>query len=141
MAYQGYLLKIGDWAVPNTYIQPETYQVGVNKERLLKWTNYDNVDDAIYAVNRVASVNFETAKNFNLSDIDVGAIQDALADARVSTSRGTRDAYRLQFYDPNTDSYITDKLFTLEPLKYTVFKVGKSRVFYNPIAFEFSEVK
>ena len=32
--YEGWLLKIGDWIVPNAYIQPETYEVGVNKEEV-----------------------------------------------------------------------------------------------------------
>lgn len=140
MAYNGYLLKIGNWPVPHNYVQPETYRVGLNKEQLLKWTNYRNLPDAIYSKNKLATVEFETHRTFNVSDIDVGKIQDALADARVTTTRNGRDAYKLQFYDPNSDEYVTDKIFTLDPLVYTISKVGPNRVFYYPIHFSFTEV-
>ncbi len=140
MAYDGWLLKIGDWIVPNTYIQPETYKVGNNKEKIYDKPDYDNVRHTVYTQNKSATIEFDTAKNFNLSDIDVGKIQEALEDARVTTGDLNKNAYKLKFYDPSTDSYVTDRYFTLEPLIYTVSKVGPHRVFYYPISFEFTEV-
>lgn len=138
--YDGWLLKIGDWIVPNAYIQPETYEVGVNKEEVWSDKNYYRERLAIYSERKNAAVEFNTAKNFMLSDVEVGQIQEALEGARVKTGDLNKDAYRLKFYDPSTDEYILDKYFTLEPLKYTIHHVGKHHVYYNPISFSFEEV-
>ena len=139
MAYDGWLLKIGDWILPNKYIAPETYKVGVNKEKLYDKPDYNNIRHVVYTQNRTATVEFSTARNFRLSDEDVGQIQEALEAARVTAGDLNKNVYRLKFYDPSTDEYVLDKYFTLDPLKYTVYSVGQHRVFYNPIQFSFEE--
>lgn len=138
--YEGWLLKIGNWIVPNKFIQPETYKVGVNKEEVWSDKNYSGERLAVYSERKTAAVEFDTAKNFMLSDIEVGQIQEVLEDARVTTYNLNRNAYKLRFYDPSTDAYVMDKYFTLEPLQYTIHHVGKNHVYYNPIAFSFEEV-
>lgn len=140
MSYEGYLLKIGNWPVPNDYIAPETYEVGVNKELLKKWKDYKNETHPVYATTNAGKVTFRTAENFPLSDIDVGKIQEALESARVTTGDLNKNAYSLTFYNPSADKYETGRVFILDDLQYTINKVGKHRVFYNPIEFTFSEV-
>lgn len=142
MAYKGYVLKIGAWTVPNDYINPASYSVGVNEEEIDGWTGYDDTRHAVYSLHKQAVISFETPdKPFLLTDVEVGEIQAALAAAKHTGGTGLNPAaYMLTFYDPKTNDYIGDKDFTLGEVTYPIEGIDEECVKYRPIKFTFTEV-
>ena len=139
--YKGYLLKIGSWEMPVEYINPETYKVGVNKEKIAEWTDYNNDRHAVFSTGTQAQVSFQTHDApYLLNEEDIAIIQEALENARYHVAGLNADAYRLEFFNPSTAEYEIAKDFTLEDLTYNINGCSEEHVFYNPIQFTFSEV-
>lgn len=140
MAYAGYLLKIGSWAVPFKYIDPISYKTGNNREKVVDWTDYLNERHVVYTQNSQAAVSFETSKNFRLSNEDLALFTEALTAAKIDgTAYGLPDTYKVEYYDPGDDAYHSI-VAALEDLEYTIWGCNNETVFYNPIKFSFSEV-
>lgn len=140
MAYEGWLLKIGTWTLPFRYIQDETYKVSSNKDTLADWTDYDGNRHVVYSPGAQTEISFSTRDQFRLSDEDVAIISEALSSAKQAGFGANVDAYSVKFYDPGTDTYVTTKKFTLEPVDYVIERVTADHVYYSPTTFTFKEV-
>lgn len=140
MAYAGYLLKIGSWAVPYRYIDPASYKVGSNRSKIVDWTDYANTRHVVYTQNAQAEVTFETSKNFRLSNDDLALFTEALSAAKIDGSDyGLPDTYNVEYYDPGDDTYHAAAM-ALEDLEFEIWGANDSTIFYDPIKFSFSEV-
>ena len=147
--YKGYLLKIGGLTLPyadparpdKELIDPETYKVGVNKEKIVEWTDYNNDRHAVYSTGAQAQISFQTHDApFLLTEEDIEIIQEALENAKYHVTGLNADAYRLEFFNPSTAEYEIAKDFTLDDLTYTINGCSENHVYYNPIRFVFTEV-
>lgn len=138
MAYEGYILKIGDWTVPNEYIEPSSYATGNDRAKLSEWTDYTGDRHVVYSNRVQPQVTFETAKNFRLTDSEVAIIQEALNSARVVSANVP--IYSIRYYDPEKDSYFT-KTCTLDDVTYTICGICDEFVLYEPARFTFRGVR
>lgn len=141
MAWQGYLVKIGDWVVPDEYIQFETYKTGSNKEKLDDWINYAGQRHAVYNNEYQTVVRFSTESEFKLTNREIGEFMDALNAARGDDSvfGNNVDAYLLTYYSPALDDYVSH-YFTLDELEFTVWGYDENEITYAPVTFVFREV-
>ena len=141
MAWQGYLVKIGDWVVPDEYIQFETYKTGSNKEKLDDWVDYAGQRHAVYSNEYQAVVRFNTEREFKLTNREIGEFMEALSAARGDTSvfGHNVDAYLITYYAPALDDYVSN-YFTLDELEFTVWGYDENEITYAPVTFIFREV-
>lgn len=135
MAYEGYLIKIGNWQVPWNYIQGDTYDVSPNRTKVKEFTDYNGDRHVVYSKNLYTVVQFETPKNFKLTNDDIAAIREALELARdVETY-----TYLVHYYNPRTGA-VEMMNCTLDDLTYTVYSANERNIFYAPMRFTFREV-
>lgn len=143
--YKGYILRIGqlklDEAEDGGYISPGSYKVSANKEKIDDWTDYDDVRHVIYSIGKRTEISFETPDKPNLlTEEEIAKILEALETAKHTGAGLNKDSYMLDYYDPNTGEYVSDKDFTLEDVNYTIYGTCEDHVFYNPVKFTFKEV-
>ena len=138
MAYEGYILKIGNWTVPSEYIEPSTYIVGNDRAKLAEWTDYAGERHVVYSNREQPQVIFETAKNFRLTDKEIGIIYEALKTAQVHG--GTVPVYTIKYFDPTKNTYFT-KTCTLDDVDFTINGINENFVVYEPARFVFRGVK
>ena len=143
--YKGYILRIGPLCIDEEedggYIAPGSYKVGLNKTNIDDWEDYDEIRHVIPSINKRAEISFETpGKPYLLTEVEIATIREALEAARHKTDGLNKDSYMLEFYDPNTGEYVSDKDFTLEDVTYTIYGTCEDHVFYNPVKFTFKEV-
>lgn len=143
--YKGYILRIGqlrlDEAEDGGYISPGSYKVSANKEKIDDWTDYDDVRHVIYSIGKRTEISFETPDKPNLlTEEEIAKILEALETAKHTGAGLNKDSYMLDYYDPNTGEYVSDKDFTLEDVTYTIYGTCEDHVFYNPVKFTFKEV-
>lgn len=135
MAYEGYLIKIGNWQVPWNYIQGDTYDVSPNKIKVKEFTDYNGERHVVYSKNLSTVIQFETPKNFKLTNDDIAAIREALAAAKDVDA----DTYVIHYYNPRT-GVSEMKSCSLDDLTYTVYSANEKNIFYAPMKFTFREV-
>lgn len=143
--YKGYILRIGPLCIDEEedggYIAPGSYKVGLNKEKIDDWTDYNDVRHVIYSIGKKAEISFETpGAPFLLTEAEIAKIREALEAAKHTGAGLNKDSYMLEFYDPNTGEYVSDKDFTLEDVNYTIYGTSEEHVLYNPVKFTFKEV-
>lgn len=143
--YKGYILRIGqlklDEAEDGGYISPGSYKVSANKEKIDDWTDYNDVRHVIYSIGKRTEISFETPDKPNLlTEEEIAKILEALETAKHTGAGLNKDSYMLDYYDPNTGEYVSDKDFTLEDVSYTIYGTCEDHVFYNPVKFTFKEV-
>ena len=143
--YKGYILRIGqlklDEAEDGGYISPGSYKVSANKEKIDDWTDYNDVRHVIYSIGKRTEISFETPDKPNLlTEEEIAEILEALETAKHTGAGLNKDSYMLDYYDPNTGEYVSDKDFTLEDVTYTIYGTCEDHVFYNPVKFTFKEV-
>lgn len=143
--YKGYILRIGqlklDEAEDGGYISPGSYKVSANKEKIDDWTDYNDVRHVIYSIGKKTEISFETPDKPNLlTEEEIAKILEALETAKHTGAGLNKDSYMLDYYDPNTGEYVSDKDFTLEDVTYTIYGTCEDHVFYNPVKFTFKEV-
>lgn len=142
MAYEGWVIKIGKWQVPDDYIKPESYKIGLDKDVLKDFKDCDNKRHVIYAagVNSGQTIlQFETPENFKITNKEMAEFNEALESAKISSPIVNDETYQVTYYNPKTDSYDI-KDFALDSMEYTVWGINKKEVIYSPVKFYFSEV-
>lgn len=140
MAYEGWVISIGKWKIPNTYIQPETYKIGLDKDLLKEWTDYRNKRHVVYAAGVSAGQTTLQFETFKITSKEMGEFHKYLEAAKYSIEGVNNEVYRISYYNPQTDSYEI-KSFTLESMQYTVWAINEREVIYSPVKFSFLEVE
>lgn len=129
--YAGALIFIGDWAVPNEYIRPESYDAQDEKRILADYYDMNGIRHVMYSNVSIPEVSFETSDNFKLHEEDIEKFRTALKNAKRDD--GT---YKINYYSTSTGSYRTIYA-TLEPVKFSVWGVNNEDIYYNTITFSF----
>lgn len=143
MAYEGWIISIGKWKIPNKYIQPETYKIGLDKDLLKEWTDYRNKRHVVYAAGVSAgqtTIQFETPEKFKMTNKEMGEFHKYLEAAKHNVAGVNNEVYAITYYNPQTNSYEV-KDFTLESMQYTVWGINEREVIYSPVKFSFLEVE
>ena len=131
MAYNGYLIKVGDYKIPHSYISAESYSAYRNIQDL------DSYRDGNGKLHRTAlshvpnKVEFETRNmltNKQFTDL-MSKIQDNYKDKSERKASVT-------MYVPETDSYVTQDMYMpdIQPQIYGIFD---NVIHYMPIRLAF----
>ena len=101
MAYEGYILKLEIGLSQKRDIEPSTYIVGNDRAKLAEWVDYAGERHVVYSNREQPQVIFETAKNFRLTDREIGIIYEALKASQISGSEVP--VYTIKYFDPQNN--------------------------------------
>ena len=106
MAYNGYLIKVGNYIIPLKYIAADTYQV----------TNYgqdlDSYQDADGLLHRTAlslqapKVEFETRNMLNADEL-----WDLLSHIKANYTNAVEKCANVEVFIPELNKYVTSKMY------------------------------
>lgn len=131
MAFEGYLVKVGNYEIPTKYIRADSYSAYRNVQDL------DSYRDANGELHRTAlshvpnKIEFETPAMLTNSDFAdlIGNIQNnytIVAERRANVT----------MYVPETDSYVTQDMY-MPDITPRIYGVFNGVIKYNPIRLAF----
>lgn len=131
MAYQGYLLKIGDYTVPSKFIRAETFSPYVNMQAVDPWTDANGLLHFDAVELKVAKVEFETpAMMTNIT------FEDFMSNIRKNYISEKNRTVNMTVYIPESDKYVTQKAY-LADFTPVIYGTYGGIVRYNPIRLSF----
>lgn len=131
MAYNGYLLKIGDYVFPQTKIKASSYSAYVNMQ------DYDPITDADGYLHRdtvdlkALKVEFETIPM--LTNVQFAEIMRNL---RANMIQAKGRIVEIEAYIPEYDDYVTQTGYMVD-IKPQMYGTYGGQIHYNSIRFAF----
>lgn len=132
VAYQGYLLKIGNYEIPaDKYIKADSYSAYVNMQDVDDYTDANGFLHRNAAELKPVKVEFETPAMLTNTDLTefLDNIQENYLVAKARKCEITA-------YVPEYDDYVT-QIGYLADIKPTIYGVFDNVIKYNPIRFAF----
>lgn len=132
MAYQGYLIKVGDYEIPtNKFIGADTYSPYVNMQDLDPWTdaNGELHRDAVEL--KAMKIEFETPAM--LTNI---TFEELMSNIRRNYTNATARECMVTAYIPEYNNYVTQKCY-LADFTPKIYGNYGGIIHYNPIRFAF----
>lgn len=132
MAYNGYLLKIGDYTVPmKKFIRADTYKVYVNMQDYDPWTDADGYLHRNAVELKAMKVEFETPPLLTNK-----TFEEFMSNIRRNYVNETARECMVEAYIPETDSYVTQKCYMAD-IQPQIYGTYGGEVKYNAIRFAF----
>ena len=131
MAYNGYLIKVGDYKIPLSYISAESYSVYKNTQDLDSYRDGDGVLHRTALEHTPNKVEFDTRNmltNTELTNL-LSKIQDNF------TVKSERKA-SVTLYIPESDSYVTQNMY-MPDFQPQIYIATKEYIQYKPIRIAF----
>lgn len=130
MAYDGYLLKIGDYKVPSKFIKADTFKPYVNMQDVDDWTDGDGYLHREALELKALKVEFETRPLTNIT------LTEFLGNIDKNIVNKTSNGCYITAYIPRYDKYYTQYgyMADIQPQVYGVFD---GVIQYDPIQFKF----
>lgn len=129
MAYSGWLLKIGDYIVPQKLINAKTYSAYVNSQVLDPWTDANGYEHIDFVDLEVLKVEFDTPAM--LTDERywefIGNVRNNLFDRRKCI---------LTAYVPELHEYVTQTGYLVDS-KPQIYGTYDGVIHYNPVRIAF----
>lgn len=131
MAYAGYLLKIGTYQIPHSYIKAESYKAYVNMQDLDSYADADGYLHRFPVALKVEKVEFETIPL--LTNTEFSTLMTNIS-SQYTNAIGRE--CMITAYIPETDSYVEQKgyLADFEP---EIYHANATSVTYNPVRLAF----
>jgi len=105
MAYNGYLIKVGNYSLPLSFIKAETYKVTKCGQDL------DSSRDAYGVLHRNALDHFCNKVEFNTIPMRNEQMEVLLANIRSQYTNATEKKANVEVYIPETNSYVTQDMY------------------------------
>lgn len=125
MAYQGYLIKVGNYTIPTSVMRAETYKalystLDLDSTRLADGTLRREVLD-----HHVGKVEFET-----LPLMDNVQMTNLLTGIQNNYTNALEKKANVTFYVPETDSYITQEMYVPD-ITFTMYLADSQKIQYE----------
>ena len=131
-AYQGWLLKIGDYVIDQSrFIAAESYQPAVNMQDVDPWTDANGYVHRNAVELKAVSVDFSTPAM--LTDDD---LQELLSGIRRNFIDATEQGCNITAYIPFLGQYVTQYGYMAD-IKPTIYGTYDGEIKYNQIEFSF----
>lgn len=136
MAYNGYLLKIGNWTFPTEYIEADTYDCTPNQRQ--------DIDSTVTATGEMwrnvlphtrSKVEFKTPP---LTLAQQVVIMTHLRNAWIAAGSELYRECNIQYYDMETDTYKTMRCYTPD-IQWQIMNITDEDIQYNRTRIAFIE--
>ena len=131
MAYQGYLIKVGNTVFPMKYIRAETYKCTPNQR-----IDQDSDSDATGMLHRNVLPHTRSKIEFETPQMLRGA--DVLAISTLLGLSGSRRDVTITYWDHESQSYKTGKCYVPD-ISYQLMRNTGDDLVYMPIRYAFIE--
>lgn len=132
MAYNGYLLKIGDYIVPaKKYIKADSYKPYVNMQDIDDWTDADGYLHRNAVELKALKVEFETPAM--LTNI---TFEDLMSNIRRNYTNATARECMVEAYVPEYNDYVTQRCYMVD-IQPQVYGTYGGKVRYDSVRFAF----
>lgn len=131
MAYQGYLIKVGNTVFPMKYIRAETYKCTPNQR-----IDQGSDSDATGVLHRNVLPHTRTKIEFETPQMLRGA--DVLAISTLLGLSGSRRDVTITYWDHESQSYKTGKCY-VPNISYQLMRNTGDDLVYMPIRYAFIE--
>lgn len=119
MAYNGYMLKIGNFTFPLKYIRLETYKIAPDQRQ-----EFDSYVDADGVLQRPTVVSHTRTKiEFETPYMRVADMRSLLDSIWANLTDTLKLECNCEYYDIETDSYKTGKFYMPATRDYTYYNV------------------
>ena len=131
MAYSGFLIKIGNYEIPQKYIKAESYSAYVNMQDLDPWTDANGYLHRTAVELNALKVEFETPAMMTNT-----VLSSFLSNIRQNFTNPTSRECIITAYIPEYDSYVTQTGYMADftPQMYGTYG---GVIHYNSIRFAF----
>jgi hypothetical protein len=131
MAYNGYLIKVGDYTIPLSMMRAETYKVSK------KILDIDSYRDANGELHREALDHFSAVVTFNIPPLKTNKeISAFLSNIQNNYTIPKERKASVEFYMPETDNYVTLDMY-MPDIEFTMYMATKEFIKYNETPIEF----
>ncbi len=131
MAYGGYLVRVGSYTIPLSFIKAESYKV----TRLVQ--DLDSYRDADGVLHRNALSHVPIKCEFEcvpmLTNTEITAVVNAI---RSRFSNAPERKATVEVYVPETDEYYSDSMYMPDP-EYSIYYADDTIIQYNSVRFAF----
>lgn len=116
MAYNGYLLKVGNYVIdPKKYIAAESYQVTRNVQDLDSYRDANGVLHRNALAHAPIKVEFTTPAMMTNREV-----AEFMGNIRSQTTNEIERKYTVEVYVPELDDYVTDDMYMPDP-QFTIY--------------------
>ena len=132
MAYAGYLVKVGTYTIPLSFIKAESYKV----THLIQ--DLDSYRDADGILHRNALSHVPDKCEFEcvpmLTNTEISTVVNAI---RGQFTNAAERKASVTIYIPETDSYVTNEDMYMPDPEYSIYYADSSIIQYNSVRFAF----
>ena len=131
MAYDGYLLKIGNYIIPHDVIKADSYSAYINMQDVDPWTDADGYVHRNAVELKALKVEFETVPlmtNSTFSDFMGNIKRNFISDIDKSVE--------IEAYIPETDSYAIQRGYMVD-ITPKIYGIFNGVIKYESIRFAF----
>jgi len=132
MAYGGYLVKVGTYTIPLSFIKAESYKV----THLIQ--DLDSYRDADGVLHRNALSHVPDKCEFEcvpmLTNTQISSVVNAI---RGQFTNAAERKASVTIYIPETDSYVTNEDMYMPDPEYNIYYADSSIIQYNSVRFAF----
>lgn len=132
MAYNGYLIKVGDYTIPaNKFIKADSYLPYINMQDLEPWTDANGYVHRNPVSLKAMKVEFETPAMLTNTQFE-----ELMSNIRENYTSSKGRECNVTAYIPETNAYVTQKCY-LADFTPQIYGVFDGVIYYNPIRFAF----
>ena len=131
MAYEGYLVQIGNYKIPMKFIQAENYTVTLNSQDL------DYYQDANGNLQRTALNNFVPKVEFQTRPmLTRDQMNELFSNIRANYTNAVERRSTAKIYIPELDSYVTQSVYLSDP-EFSIWGIINGKIYYNSLRIAF----
>ena len=131
MAYEGYLVQIGNYKIPMKFIQAENYTVTLNSQDL------DSYQDANGNLQRTALNNFVPKVEFQTRPmLTRDQMNELFSNIRANYTNAVERRSTAKIYIPELDYYVTQSVYLSDP-EFSIWGIINGKIYYNSLRIAF----
>lgn len=130
MAYAGYLVKVGNYIIPNSKIRANTFKT------VKTIIDLDTYRDANGVLHRNALDHVPYKVELNLITMYNTDLQTILSGIKNNFSVPKERKANVTFYDSESDSYITQEMY-MPDIDFSMYGIFDDKILYNEITLKF----
>lgn len=130
MAYSGYMVKVGNYTLPNSKIKADTYK------SVRTVIDLDSYRDANGVLHRNALDHVPYKLEMNLIPMYNEDLQTVLQNIRSNYTSSIEKKANVTFYDMETDQYITQEMY-MPDINFQIYGIFDDRILYDETTIKF----
>lgn len=130
MAYQGYLIKVGDYKIPYEYMNGETYLANRNVQ------DVDSYRDSNGKLHRETLTHVPCSIEFETPPLHREDLATLLKSIQANYSHSMERKAEVTAFIPEKDDYVMQDMYMPDP-KITIANIENGDLWYKPVKLEF----